>query len=158
MNALRPLAEARTVLARCKEPELGAAIADIEAQLATLWQPGFQRDTPAEWLGQYPRYMKALKQRADNLKGQLARDNGHRERLQQLGQPLWEALERSPGLLALCPAAATYRWMLEEFRVSLFAQQLGTRTPVSEKRLQQQWGQVRDWLAQHPDSATSTVL
>ncbi|HAN68748.1 MAG TPA: ATP-dependent RNA helicase HrpA [Halieaceae bacterium] len=158
LNALRPLAEARTVLARCKEPELGAAIADIEAQLATLWQPGFQRDTPAEWLGQYPRYMKALKQRADNLKGQLARDNGHRERLQQLGQPLWEALERSPGLLALCPAAATYRWMLEEFRVSLFAQQLGTRTPVSEKRLQQQWGQVRDWLAQHPDSATSTVL
>tara|TARA_R100000005_G_scaffold94241_1_gene71626 strand:+ start:401 stop:4162 length:3762 start_codon:yes stop_codon:yes gene_type:complete len=157
INALRPLAEARTALARYSGSAWSAALADIEAQLAALWQPGFQRDTPAEWLAQYPRYMKALKQRAENLKGQLARDDSHRERLQKFAEPLQQALQGSPRLLALCPAAVTYRWMLEEFRVSLFAQRLGTRTPVSDKRLQQQWQAVAEWLATHPGDAMPTA-
>jgi ATP-dependent helicase HrpA len=109
-------------------------------------------------LAQYPRYMKALKQRVEQLKGQLARDDSQRERLAVLGEPLQAALARYPRLLALCPAAATYRWMLEEFRVSLYAQQLGTRTPVSEKRLQQQWGLVAEWLATHPGHIPPVAL
>ena len=54
------------------------------------------------------------------------------------------------GLLQTCPPALQYRWMLEEFRVSLFAQHLGTRQAVSEKRLQQQWGEVSRWLEANP--------
>ena len=61
-----------------------------------------------------------------------------------------EACDRYPGLLALCEPAMTYRWMLEEFRVSLFAQQLGTRVSVSSKRLGEQWHGVQQWLAEHP--------
>jgi len=43
-----------------------------------------------------------------------------------------------------------YRWMLEEFRVSLFAQQMKTRLPVSSKRLEQQWQKVQEWTEQNP--------
>ena len=158
LNALRPLADLRAALARYSGADWAPALQDIDTQLNRLWQPGFQRDTPADWLAQYPRYMKALKQRVEQLKGQLARDDSQRERLAVLGEPLQAALARYPRLLALCPAAATYRWMLEEFRVSLYAQQLGTRTPVSEKRLQQQWGLVAEWLATHPGHIPPVAL
>ncbi len=42
------------------------------------------------------------------------------------------------------PNLVVYRWMLEEYRVSLFAQQLGTKQPVSDKRLNKLWGEVQD--------------
>jgi ATP-dependent helicase HrpA len=53
-------------------------------------------------------------------------------------------------LLRLSDEADTYRWMLEEFRVSLFAQQMKTRLPVSSKRLEQQWQQVQCWMVDNP--------
>jgi ATP-dependent helicase HrpA len=43
-----------------------------------------------------------------------------------------------------------YRWMLEEFRVSLFAQSLGTRQAISAKRLDEQWGKVAQWINSNP--------
>ena len=67
-----------------------------------------------------------------------------------LAEPLQEALGKYPGLVLQCEAAGQYRWMLEEFRVSLFAQSLGTRLPVSQKRLQEQWQQVERWLVENP--------
>src|SRR5690606_15161480 len=115
------------------DPSWAPALADVRQQLRELWQPGFQRDTPADWLAQYPRYGKALRQRLERLTGQLPRDSSQREMLQRLAAPLAAACARRPGLLALCAPAQQYRWMLEEFRVSLFAQQLGTRVPVSDK-------------------------
>jgi ATP-dependent helicase HrpA len=50
----------------------------------------------------------------------------------------------------LSPEAVQFRWMLEEFRVSLFAQQLGTKLPVSAKRLDQQWQSVEHWMTNNP--------
>jgi ATP-dependent helicase HrpA len=70
--------------------------------------------------------------------------------LQALAAPLWEAAARQPGLLLLSEEAALYRWLLEEFRVSLFAQSLGTRQAVSAKRLQEQWQAVAHWLGKNP--------
>ena len=55
-----------------------------------------------------------------------------------------------PGLEVLSPEAVQFRWMLEEFRVSLFAQQLGTKLPVSAKRLDQQWQSVEQWMTNNP--------
>ena len=55
-----------------------------------------------------------------------------------------------PGLEVLSPEAVQFRWMLEEFRVSLFAQQLGTKLPVSSKRLDQQWQSVEHWMTNNP--------
>ena len=63
---------------------------------------------------------------------------------------LLAAADGYPGLLRLCAESDQYRWMLEEFRVSLFAQQMKTRLPVSGKRLDQQWLKVQQWIEHNP--------
>jgi len=150
LNTLRVLADIRHRLAGMEGGKWLDTREDIEEQLRHLLVTGFQRDTPAEWLGQYPRYMKALRTRIERLSGQYAKDQKHTVLLQELARPLWETDRERPGLRLLCAAAAQYRWMLEELRVSLFAQNLGTRQAVSEKRLKEQWEAVLEWLAQNP--------
>jgi len=109
-----------------------------------------QRDAPAEWLAQYPRYMKALANRVQRLSGQYGKDQKYTALLAGLTEPLTEAAVGRPGLLLLCEPALRYRWMLEELRVSLFAQNLGTRMAVSEKRLREVWREVLAWQDQNP--------
>lgn len=149
-SALRALADTRQKLSAMDAGAWPDSREDIEAQVLRLLHGGFLRDTPAEWLAQYPRYMKALLTRVERLAGQYPKDQKHTALLQALAQPLWDALQRRPGLLLMCPAAMHYRWMLEELRVSLFAQHLGTRVAVSEKRLLEQWQSVRQWLQENP--------
>ncbi len=118
------------------------ALNDIKAQLGNLVYPGFVRETPAEWLKEYPRYLKAIEQRFEKIGSQLQRDRvwsgelaGYWEQYQvRLKKHLQEG-KRDAEL-------ALYRWMLEEYRVSLWAQQLGTRMAVSDKRLNKQWSQA----------------
>jgi ATP-dependent helicase HrpA len=150
MNSLRLLAELRRPLLALGPDRFPDTRADIEQQLPALLGAGFQRDTPADWLAQYPRYLKALGIRLERLSGQYARDQQHTSLLLRLQAPLQQALADRSGLLLLCPAAQQYRWMLEELRVSLFAQNLGTRQAVSDKRLQEQWQAVASWLASNP--------
>ncbi|WP_349571887.1 ATP-dependent RNA helicase HrpA [Azotobacter salinestris] len=118
------------------------ALNDIKAQLARLVYPGFVRDTPAEWLREYPRYLKAIEQRLDKVGGQLQRDRVWSGEL----AGLWEQYQARAAKHAQegkrDPNLTLYRWMLEEYRVSLFAQQLGTKVPVSDKRLAKQWSLV----------------
>jgi len=115
------------------------ALADIKDQLAALIYPGFIRQTSQEWLREYQRYFKAINLRLERLSGGIERD---RAALLEI-RPLWQAyLERSEkhrqqGIVD--PQLEQYRWMIEELRVSLFAQTLGTKMPVSVKRLQQQF-------------------
>lgn len=123
---------------------------DVRLQLAHLLSGPFQRDTPAQWLAQYPRYMKALVQRIDRVSGQYPKDQKYTQSLRELTQPLLDAQVKHPELLLMSAEATTYRWMLEEFRVSLFAQNLGTRQAVSAKRLGEQWTSVAQWLANNP--------
>jgi ATP-dependent helicase HrpA len=149
-NALRPLAQARQRLAAIPQGKWRDTVTDVQAQLAALLGDGFLRDTPADWLGQYPRYMKALDHRMERLAGQYPKDQRHTALLAALAAPLLEAAAQREGLLQLCPTACQYRWMLEELRVSLFAQNLGTRQAVSEKRLREQWQAVETWLADNP--------
>jgi ATP-dependent helicase HrpA len=150
LNSLGALAELRRRLAGLEAGRWPDTRKDIDSQLQRLLVAGFQRDTPEPWLSQYPRYMKALCNRVERLSGQYAKDQGHTALLQELGAPLWEALGKRPGLLLSCGDAMQYRWMLEELRVSLFAQHLGTRQAVSAKRLQEQWRAVARWLAANP--------
>lgn len=118
------------------------ALNDIKLQLSNLVYPGFVRETPAQWLKEVPRYLKAIEQRLDKIAGQVQRDRvwsgelaGYWEQYQaRLGKHSQEG-KRDPQLVL-------YRWLLEEYRVSLFAQQLGTRLPVSDKRLSKQWSSV----------------
>jgi ATP-dependent helicase HrpA len=108
------------------------------------------RDTPRDWLAQYPRYIKALRVRMQRHAGQVAKDLQYTQLMDTVGSKLASAGAERPGLLQLCSEAQRYRWMLEEFRVSLFAQSLGTRAAISQKRLEEQWQKVDKWLEQNP--------
>ncbi|WP_133493183.1 ATP-dependent RNA helicase HrpA [Alcanivorax sp. 24] len=111
---------------------------DLKTQLATLFETDFLLSVPGEWLSEYPRYLSAIEQRLDKMGGQLGRDRAQVAEL----EAFWEKYSRRAGETPrwrLPEPLALFRWMLEEYRVSLFAQTLGTRMPVSAKRLNRQW-------------------
>jgi len=123
-----------------KQPGAGAyqaVVADIRQQLDNLIGPGFLAQTPLEWLQQYPRYMKAIVYRLDKLQGTLAKQAPAMADLQACWQQYNERSGQKDGQNT--EVLRQYRWMLEEYRVSLFAQPLGTRVPVSAKRLKKLW-------------------
>ncbi len=115
------------------------ALADIKQQLANLVNLHFVRETPLEWLKEYPRYLKAIEQRLSKLPAQLQKDRMYSAELTEYWHLYQEKrdkhLKEGKRESALC----LYRWMIEEYRVSLFAQQLGTKLPISNKRLRRQW-------------------
>ena len=84
------------------------------------------------------------------LNGQYLKDQKALELLSPWTEKLDTVIGSYPGLVRLSEEAYQYRWMLEEFRVSLFAQQMKTRLPVSSKRLEQQWQRVQRWMEDHP--------
>jgi ATP-dependent helicase HrpA len=125
-------------------PAFAAATADTRGQVQRLMADGFLTCTPWTWLLQYPRYLGGVQLRMQKLRGGGAARDAH---LQAKVVPLWRAcIERMAshhkrGLFD--GELQRYRWMLEEWRVSLFAQELGTSVPVSLKRLEQQWSKTR---------------
>ncbi len=118
------------------------ALNDIKAQLGHLVYPGFVRETPAEWLKELPRYLKAIEQRFDKLGSQLQKDRVWSGELAGLWAQYQARADKHAQEGKRDPQLVLYRWMLEEYRVSLFAQQLGTKMAVSDKRLGKQWSAV----------------
>ena len=116
-----------------------AALQDIEAQLKRLIGKQFITETPFERLQHFPRYLKGIQVRLDKLKSNPTRDT---QLMAEYG-PLWTNYERRALQLAkmgtYSPQIEQFRWLLEELRISLFAQELKTPVPVSSKRLQKQW-------------------
>jgi len=113
---------------------------DLQAQLAALVHPGFLRQTPAEALAQFPRYLKAAKLRAERAKRDPARDQ---TRMLEL-KPFLDALDEAAALGRRDrPEWQALRWDLEELRVSLFAQELGARAGISAKKLAQRVAALR---------------
>ena len=136
--------DARLALGRSALPKTTDSIQDLREQLADLTQPGFLVSTPWGWLQHYPRYLSAMRRRLEKLAaGGLPRDQ---KALADI-RPRWEQyVERSRQLAELGgsdPQLVGYRWMLEEYRVSVFAQELGTSLTISDKRLEKQWQLVR---------------
>jgi len=124
--------------------DLSRAIAmnDIRDQLGRLVFKGFVRSVPAEWLAQYPRYFTAIEQRLDKLPGQVQRDRVWTEEIQHFNELYRTRAGRYRLEGRQDDRLEQWRWMLEEYRVSLFAQQLGTRVPVSDKRLKKLWQEI----------------
>ncbi len=119
------------------------ALNDIKKlQLSNLVYPGFVRETPAEWLKELPRYLRAVEQRFDKLAGQLQKDRVWSGELNACWAQYQARLSKHRQEGKRDPQLVLYRWMLEEYRVSLFAQQLGTKLPVSDKRVSKQWSLV----------------
>jgi ATP-dependent helicase HrpA len=132
----RALAVAGQVEARLAEltnPAFAPATADVRAQLDDLVYPGWVTATGRRRLGDVRRYVRAMLQRLERLPGDLARDAERSESVARATVAWHRALDRAAGRPD--PALAEVRWMLEELRVSYFAQSLGTPYPVSEKRV-----------------------
>ncbi|MEO7149068.1 MAG: ATP-dependent RNA helicase HrpA [Rhodanobacteraceae bacterium] len=115
-------------------PLLGFARAsydDLREQLDALLQPGFVRDLPITRLAHLPRYLRAMRLRAEKLREDPIRDQS---RLLQV-LPYWRELLGRQAAGERGEALETLRWLIEEWRVSLFAQELKTAESVSPKRL-----------------------
>ncbi|HCY64533.1 MAG TPA: ATP-dependent RNA helicase HrpA [Oxalobacteraceae bacterium] len=113
------------------------AVADIQAQLQGLVTKRFITDNDYTQLSHFPRYLKAISVRLEKLRADPARDAKLMTEWQQAAQP-WQRAQKGQGARS-DPKMMEFRWLLEELRVSLFAQELRTPMPVSVKRLQKVW-------------------
>ncbi|KVA06314.1 ATP-dependent RNA helicase HrpA [Burkholderia latens] len=113
------------------------AHADLQQQLGALVGKRFVIDTPYAQLAHFPRYLKGIALRIDKLKADPARDAKQSAELLPLVQQYQRAVSQRGGVVD--PRLAEFRWLLEELRISLFAQELRTPMPVSVKRLHKVW-------------------
>ena len=131
-------------LADIDNPLFASAVKDIEMQLCNLMPAHFLVSTPFQWLLHFPRYLQAIVVRLRKLgNAALARDGRAIDQAKGHWDQCQLRRERHQVHGTFDPALEKYRWMIEELRVSLFAQELGTSVPVSPKRMEQQWSQVR---------------
>ncbi|HLP07884.1 MAG TPA: ATP-dependent RNA helicase HrpA [Opitutaceae bacterium] len=138
IDPLREALALRTALLTHPQPYGG-----MEADIAALIGPGFLVRTPWAQLPHLPRYLKAMKARADRWRQDPGKD--HRRAL-QVAPWAKTVLELSKGFPRNAEHARRldeFRWLVEEYRVSVFAQELGTAQPVSEKKLEQKLGEIR---------------
>jgi ATP-dependent helicase HrpA len=135
------LTEHATALRKLKDARPPKETADdIQAQLARLMSPRFLVATPASQLQHLPRYLKAIVMRLDKQRTDPRRDAERLAELRPLEQRWLRAIAERKGTVD--PRLDEYRWLLEELRVSLFAQELRTPQPVSVKRLEKAWQQL----------------
>jgi ATP-dependent helicase HrpA len=140
-KALAQVITIKKIIKKENNPLLIAyAVGDIQQQLERLFYQGMVFNTPLQWLQQYPRYMQAIIVRLEKVPCQVNKDRALMAELAPL-QQRWEDKVQllSDADIALNQPLQDYRWMLEELRISFFAQTLKTRMPVSAKRLNKQW-------------------
>jgi ATP-dependent helicase HrpA len=116
------------------------AAADAAQQLQRLVPKRFLTVTPYAQLQHFPRYLKAITLRLEKWRADPARDAARMAELKQQEQRYWRLLAERKG--ASDARMQEFRWLLEELRVSFFAQELRTPQPVSLKRLEKVWQQL----------------
>jgi ATP-dependent helicase HrpA len=136
-SVLVALKDLRAALEGMGSPAFGPTRESVSRLLEALLAPGWIRETPARWWPQLPKYVKAIVRRLDRARGDVERDRRLQAQVEPYETAIWrlhasavsdvEAVEREH-----------LRWMLEEFRLSLFAQDLKTLQPVSAQRLDEQ--------------------
>ncbi len=143
--AATPTAKPRTLndLRQLGQKPVGASINPLAAELVALVPRHFLEATPFARLHHLSRYLKALLLRAERAEANPPKE---KERARQVApyQEAWQRLQAAPPKSDEGRrAAAEYRWLLEEFKVSLFAQELGTAQPASAKRLDELLTRIR---------------
>ena len=111
------------------------AFSDIKAQLGGLIYPGFVQKSGYDRLPDLQRYLQAIDKRIDKLAQDVNRDRAAMLRVEQVQQAYQQLLAKLPKSKPISDEIAEIRYMIEELRVSLFAQQLGTKYQVSDKRI-----------------------
>ncbi len=135
LKLAEPIIEVQAELKPWLEPPLlgfaRASYDDLHEQLDALLCPGFLRELSPSRLAHYPRYLKAMCLRGERLRQDPAKDQ---QRMLQV-MPYWRAYLQHRAAGTEPDLLAELRWLIEEWRVSLFAQELKTPAPVSAKRL-----------------------
>ena len=140
-SALQVLTEHAAAARKLKDTRPAKETADdIQAQLARLVPRRFLAETPWPQLAQLPRYLKGIAMRLDKWRADPARDAARLAELRPLEQRFWRTIADRKGIADA--RLDEFRWLLEELRVSLFAQELRTPQPVSVKRLEKVWDQL----------------
>jgi len=131
-------------LLRENEQRFPVVVKDMQAQLEALYGTGFVSQTSLHWLRQYPRYAQAALVRVEKRIGDGDRDSAVMTEIAGFWQE-WQALQAEAQEYpeAILSELEAFRHMIEEYRVSSFAQQLKTIAPVSGKRLQKQLAKVK---------------
>ena len=131
----RPRTRPRSGCSHAASPVLAAAFADARAQFAGLIYPGFVSETGLRRLPDLVRYLRAISRRLDTVAEDPGRDADRMAAVHRVTDAYEQAVARLPAGRRSAADVQAVRWMIEELRVSLFAQVLGTSGPVSEKRI-----------------------
>ena len=121
---------------------MAEALDSIETQLAWLVFPGFMRSVPYENLKRYAAYFKALAIRIERAKNNPMGDWAKEARFAPYWERYREAVITKKTKPANASALAEYRWLCEEYRISVFAPEVGTPSPISPKRLDAKWDEL----------------
>jgi ATP-dependent helicase HrpA len=121
-------------------PAAADAVADATQQLQRLMPKRFMQQTAWSALQHCPRYLKAITLRLDKLRADPARDSTRLAELHPIEQRFWRLVAERKGVQDA--RLQEFRWLLEELRVSFFAQELRTPQPVSVKRLEKAWASL----------------
>ncbi len=136
--------QARLALEQARPETWQPVVDDLRQQFNDLLIPNFLAETPWTWLQHYPRYLKGITLRLQKIVSTgLPRDRQAMAQVAPRVIALQQRREVHRKHHILDPELETFRWMLEEFRISLFAQELGTSQAISGQRLDKQWEKVR---------------
>jgi len=136
--------QARLALERASNSQWTVVTQDLRDQLAKLTAAGFLVRTPWDWLKQFPRYFRGMQMRLQKLtSGGLPRDLAQMKIFGPLWKAVWDRSAAHAARNVIDPEWTQARWLLEELRVSFFAQELGTVQPVSPQRFEKQWAKVQ---------------
>jgi ATP-dependent helicase HrpA len=134
-RALVEAHRAEAALGRATSPALAPAVADMRGQLSALIYPGFISETGSRRLPDLVRYLRAITRRLEKLPEAPGRDAERTAAVHRAADAYQRAMAELAASGRRSPDARAVRWMIEELRVSLFAQALGTPAPISEKRI-----------------------
>ncbi|WP_446664215.1 ATP-dependent RNA helicase HrpA [Flexivirga sp. B27] len=145
--ALDHAREVRLALDAMTQPSVEQLRAELEAQLTELVHPGFVADTGLARLRDLDRYLRGMLERIDKAPSDLARDRQRADEVAAVEEERRKLLAHVPKARHTDPDVVDLRWQVEELRVSLFAQRLGTPRPVSVKRIFKAMDSVEDAVA-----------
>lgn len=135
--------EYQVLMERLTATHIGRVKAELDDQLENLIYPGFLSHTAWKRLQQFPRYVKGMSLRLEKLSANPERDEKNSMEIAPFWQQYRQRLQKHQKMGLHDENLDEFRWQIEELRISLFAQELKTPSPVSAKRLQKLWESVR---------------
>ncbi|WP_334323641.1 ATP-dependent RNA helicase HrpA [Gilliamella apicola] len=125
---------------------LAFALSDIKKQLSNLVYKGFVADSGYKRLADVYRYLLAIEKRIEKLMGNVTKDRQSMNIIEEVENQYEKWVNSLPQIVRSKDSVINIRWMIQELRVNLFAQQLGTPYPISPKRVKQQIELVKSEL------------